>query len=256
MCLKNKFLAFLFILSNVGVSAFQPAKGLQIHKVIQGGKIATEKSKSWRSVVRLYISGDYTCTGTFIGYRKILTAAHCLKDRHLTSVTFFKGGDYYSNVPLEKAEQRIKLNHLFSSGQYSEDMAMVYLNKNIMPSGYYPMNIVTSADISDFSDLIGKTAYMIGASRNKMGTLAFAKGVIENTYSSIDVKGERARAGICGGDSGGPLVIDNGRELILLGVLAGYHMSYNKEAGDDCTEGGHYAPYTSWAYDYFNETES
>lgn len=253
--------ATLFVIESLSIGfisdsyAMGPKVSLPLHRVILGGKVTTEKSKSWRSVVKLNISENYTCTGTFIGYKRILTAAHCLTNgKYLTSVTFFKGGSYYTSILLKKSDQRVKLNHHFYAGAYGEDLAMVYLNENVMPSGYYPMAIATTDHFSDFNELIGKRVYMIGASDNQMGTLAFAKGTIENTYSSISVKGHAGREGICGGDSGGPLVMDVGGELILLGVLAGYHMSYNRVPNDQCTEGGHYAPFTSWAADYFEET--
>lgn len=49
--------------------------------------------------------------------------------------------------------------------------------------------------------------------------------------------------------------MDNGRELLLIGVLAGYHMSYNRTPDDNCTEGGRYAPFNAWAWDYFEELD-
>lgn len=252
--MKLFFIAALSLMSFHSVFAQSSlANSSLFHRAVIGGKLATTNSKSWRSVVRYgVIKNDdksYSCTGTFIDYDLLLTATHCLKGfTSFTYIDFFEGSEVKQTIWLTKEQApRVYLNpqYLASARHYSQDYAFVQFPSPLLPSGYRPMRTVDSNDLRDFDELVDKNVFMIGASYNQMGGLAFARGTVEFLEGSVAwVKGRNAKEGICGGDSGGPLVIDNGRELVLVGVLAQYNIRYNERSGDNCTEGGGYALYS------------
>lgn len=170
----------------------------------------------------------------------ILTATHCVDEgSKLTDIEFFKGNKVEHWIDLRNVSNDIWINTKYNC-YADEDYAFIRFDEEIMPADYYPMRMADHTDFTYFNELKARDVYMIGTSHLTMDGLAFAKGKVDIVYGgTIEVRGKN-NSGICGGDSGGPLVIDNGRELVLVGVLS-QHSRYDRDLNDECSEGGIYA---------------
>jgi len=218
--------------------SFSSQQSLPLKKAIFNGQYTTLGSKSWQSVVKLYIldkeDNYYSCTGTFISSRKILTAAHCLTGgKHLDSLYFYKGAQHFQTVFIEKKEQEIRINsdyYSFSSDVNSSDVATIELQRNILPKTHRPMALISAQHISSFNDLYNTNVYQVGTSDLDMDGLAYSKGKVNFINDMIIVSGLK-NSGACQGDSGGPLVMSYESELIVLGVLSGVIPNDSKVCG-------------------------
>jgi hypothetical protein len=145
----------------------------------------------------------YGCTGTLIGPRTVLTAAHCL--RHSDRAYFYDG------VTL-LAGNAIPHPH-FAGGDWNYDVGILSLDS---ASSVAPTPISTAPTLS------GQPITMVGFGRtsaeaNDFGTKRYAQNTIEWVDGfAYHVPGSGGRSAICFGDSGGPDF--SGRSECQIGV--------------------------------------
>ncbi|PIE19494.1 MAG: hypothetical protein CSA65_02355 [Proteobacteria bacterium] len=159
------------------------------------------------SVGRLALNGydgnTYTCTGTLVGQRTVLTAAHCIKQ--IASVAFEVGGGSYS------VAQTIP-HPSYTSNPTRNDIAVLLLSQSPSVS---PTPVATRAPWVGLQlTLIGFG--ITGDGNNDSGVKRMARNsVAEVQPVRINIRGTGGSMGnICNGDSGGPAFATlDGQEL-------------------------------------------
>jgi len=165
--------------------------------------------------------GGGLCTGTLVGRRTVITAAHCIS---YGSMRFVAGGASYSAV-------RAVRHPGYSSNSLSNDIAVLVLDRDV--GGIQPTPIAVSPlQVGQKLILVGygrSSGFSNDAGTKRMGTnkisrLSSTKLWYHGTGGGI--------SGTCNGDSGGPaFILHNGRE-ILAGVTS-YGDKYCRQYGVD-----------------------
>lgn len=148
------------------------------------------------------------CSGTMIGARTVLTAAHCVDPGALLSVRFGADG----NRPGEtRAVERLDLHPTL-------DIAVLRIETPTVP--FTPLALqrdrITPARVGAPIEVAG-----FGASLDGFGVLGFLVTQVQSVRTTeLEVQGA-GRRGLCFGDSGGPLlVLDEARgDVRVAGVL-------------------------------------
>ena len=151
-----------------------------------GGRDA--KPGEFPEVVRIR-TGGASCTGTVVGPRALLTAAHCVGNGDTTR---FTGGDGVSYTA--------KCTRHPSYPRQDMDVAMCYMNKDY--SGRFKASIGKAAIKGDTTTLMGYGCTRPGGGGGNDGTLRVGNAEITG-FSNYDFVASRGAA-LCFGDSGGP----------------------------------------------------
>lgn len=147
-------------------------------------------------------NGSGTCTGTLIGPRQMVTAAHCLQRDYTSIQAKFGLNNQMADLTIPIAKW---VAHPFWTGQgFSYDIGLVVL-KNDVPSQLLPVAIASSADLTVGTDII--IAGYGTPSQNAEQTLPLSMVSVplesvspRDRYFSTIINGK----GGCFGDSGGP----------------------------------------------------
>jgi hypothetical protein len=172
------------------------------------------------SVGRLALNGydgqTYTCTGTLVGQRTVLTAAHCIEQ--IASATFHVGGGTY-------AVSQMIAHPNYTSSPTRNDIAVIRLNQS--PS-------VSPTPVATQAPWVGLQLTLIGFGITADGLSdSGVKRMARNTVADvkpvrINMRGTGGSMGnICNGDSGGPAFATiNGKE-----VQVGVHSYGDSDCG-------------------------
>jgi len=228
----------------MALSACQPADpsiSSQTCPIING---TPDTSPEHMAVVYLQmIEGQYAagCSGTLIGPRIVLTAAHCVHGNSPEDVTVFFGNTTHNAQSRSVSE--VAWHTDYDSQRLVNDIGLVRLAEDpppgVEPIPFLPHAIgVTTDDIGTILEYVGFGLTETGASGTKMtmvndlhwicysgGGCGWSNPAHMNMFCQ-----DQTPSGVCSGDSGGPAFIDRWGTEYVAGVA-----SY---VGGDCEEFG------------------
>ena len=181
-------------------------------------------------VVKLNLRGaDGTglggCTGTIIGPRKVLTAAHCL-DEGVGVVRVWLG--VASEAEIDAQSFVHWPGYTFNSPS-SFDVGVITMAQDLPRT---PVSILTSR-----AGQVGETAIIAGWGRNQdsVTTVLRAGSTVLSAVSSTYLQTAFAppSSSVCSGDSGGPIFLSQGGTWTLAGITSA-------TSGTACNEGANF----------------
>lgn len=199
-----------------------------------------EQTTAFEPVGALLLDGRLHCTGTLIGEKTVLTAAHCLNgyEKQIDKMTFILGANLLQpiNGPLRVSDisypNGSPPGYSFNPKTLEDDIGLVYIDKTVPMKAYglhkgSPgwgdlLNQKTSLTFVGFGyDVIEDQKIGAGIKREA----SWAIDGVENRRVTFHVKGRST----CKGDSGGPAFIKFQGALVIAAVTSG---------GDkDCSRG-------------------
>lgn len=163
----------------------------------------------------IHAGNQSACTGTLIGTRAVLTAAHCVAAKTppyelMHPVNFYIGGLYGTRYTAATA-----IVHPSYAGGNNADIAVVLLTEDVTD--------FTPIQISSAPPIVGEEVVLVGYGKTgedsgNFGTMHRAVNIISSVEAQIfRIEGVGGGTGnICNGDSGGPtFAVRNGREVLI-----------------------------------------
>ncbi len=177
-----------------------------------------------KSVVGVYdLDTRELCTGTLIGPRMVLTAAHCIHSVENNIQVLF-GNDLSNGTALAIHAMAIKIHPQYAKNKNRFDnrfdIALVKLEDD--PPDYYRPMSLPSKDMTiskeETTFLVGYGKTQFAANDSKLLRMTFLNGVSTSKQEIEFVLERVAGRGTCKGDSGGPALVERGGEFFVMGV--------------------------------------
>ncbi|XP_041760825.1 prostasin-like [Anopheles merus] len=265
-------LALLLTISLLSAEAIQHCGVRKVKRVnlILGGRNATAGKWPWHATL-MHRTGDakkLACGGNIIDKHTILTAAHCLYDRHkliaLDRLVVILGRTELSvEEPWSRsyAPERLILHPGYKQANVKDDIAMVKLASEITMSDYiFPVCLRPWG--LGHEDITGRKGFVVGYGLNDAGStsnhlldaevpvvdrwtcLESNRGTLSSQLASTMLcAGARDGEGPCNGDSGGGMFFRAGNKWHIRGIVS---FAPNLDGTDKC-DPKQYAIYTDVA---------
>jgi len=158
---------------------------------------------------------EVLCTGTLVGPRTVVTAAHCVDVAPAGTLQIHIGTDATDASSGRRVEVIDQIAHP-GYVTLAHDIAVLELAEAV------PGPFVALHDGVLDNSFLGAQAVMVGFGADDNGVLGFKR---EGTADITDIGADLfvltpAPGNSCGGDSGGPVLIDVAGELVLAGVTS------------------------------------
>lgn len=211
---------------------------------IYGGALV--EPGAWPGVVAIIVPGGL-CTGTLVGERVVLTAAHCVKAGTPIAQMQVRLGDDVNLPSPSYAVERYAAHPMYCGADVPPckedqfDYGYVVLAEPV--TGVAPVPVLTDQDQWDEAMTIGADVTLVGYGYDE-GMLTGLKREVDVTIRHFSATGREFAAGgmgldSCQGDSGGPAFVTLGSGATLLaGVTSRGYL--------ECGKGGFYGvPYAA-----------
>lgn len=195
---------------------------------IRGG----EETPSYQNVGAILIDGRLHCTGTLVGSRTVLTAAHCLHgyEKQIDKFSFLVGSNLLQPTfgPVKVQDYAYpngtQEGYRFNPATLEDDIGVLYLDT---PSTTTPVKLHTGIpswnDIEKTNTSLVFVGYGYDVIENElMGSgikreAAWAINAVENRRVRFSVPGKNT----CKGDSGGPAFLIKNGSIVQVAVTSG-----------------------------------
>ncbi|UJR24607.1 hypothetical protein I4U23_005982 [Adineta vaga] len=191
--------------------------------------------KSWPWTVALYRNGGFSCGGSLITYRHVLTAAHCVNDISASVLTVYAGlhklADKSSGQ--SRSVSKIWYHPSYTATGFDYDVAVLTLASDFTGTGSVSLACLPPANNSIPTN--GEKGMLVGWGKTsattpvtEQSTLQQVVLQIQNTSSSCDVRSDIAHkfcagfgeTGSCNGDSGGPIMTNVNNAWTVTGIVS------------------------------------
>lgn len=195
-------------------------------ETIVGAEPLNPREPGRSSTVIIMQGNEASCTGTLIGRRLILTAAHCKANRSLRDFTVI-----FPISPKNKYRMvASKIHEDFSRRTFTENNLGRAVLKNdiaLLVIDNYPPRDAKVALLPDTPMAVGETRTLRAFGSGREGALDFQResvmrsvllnGFVEEETADKITFDQSSGKGVCKGDSGGPLFAysDDGQPIVM-----------------------------------------
>ena len=179
--------------------------------------VGGQTTNAFPAVGALTRFGSTHCTGTVVGPRTVVTAAHCLHGVSASSLKFVLGGKV-SAPTATIGVASVKAHPSYDDATIANDIGVVTLATDAPVA---PMKMVTSMNGSWIGKELVFVGYGVsnGVNQTGAGTKRYVRMPIEGVTSTQFEYGLPGK-NTCNGDSGGPAFAEINGETLLAGVTS------------------------------------
>jgi secreted trypsin-like serine protease len=202
--------------------------------IIGGQEVTSADPVSTTTVLIVGQEGNETfiCSGSIIDKDLVLTAAHCLGDTGRAQLLAVFRTSIQASGKVVKVAVQTRMSDFTqkaSSGDRDwDDLALIRLSENI-PAGYKPAKLLSDASVLRNGAQLTLAGYGINVPTpptdpnddGGAGVLRkVTQTVVDAAYSPTELLVSLRQGGSCHGDSGGPALVQNGNDIVVVGVAS------------------------------------